>query len=70
MGFRIKGYTGNVDVPDLPDMDIDNDIADITWAQRYQESVPEFPEPKKSWAMPGVDANGRRNGKLVAIVRH
>lgn len=68
--FRIKGYTGSVDVPDLPDMDIDNDIADITWAERYQGNVPEYPEPSRNWAMPDVDRNGRRNGKLVAIVRH
>jgi hypothetical protein len=75
--FRIKGYTGNCEVPELPDMDIDRDIADITYAQRYQEEQkkPEFVNdpygynPNNNWAIPDVDMFGKKRTKLVAIVR-
>lgn len=43
--FRIVGYTGDVDVPDLPDMDIDNDIADLTYEDHYQRD--DVPKPRK-----------------------
>lgn len=77
--FRIKGYTGSVDVPELPDMDIDNDIADITYAQHFQDEQCSFPEPDPSWYIPDIDMFGNRlpndgtakkRKKLVAIVRH